>query len=150
MRAWTVRKLGPGSAIKSFSRDIAPDRFGDVRLEFNLEYRYYLTQVFGYTLEGALFTDIGNVWFRRKNNDFVNGEFDPKRLLKDLAVGVGTGFRIDFGFLKARFDFAYKAKDPSPEDPAAQNKWFYKWRPGIGDKNGRQGAQFQLGINYPF
>jgi outer membrane protein assembly factor BamA len=150
MRAWTVRKLGPGSSIKSFDRNIAPDRFGDVRLEFNAEYRYYMTQVFGYTLEGALFTDIGNVWFRRKNDDFSNGEFKWSRLPKDLAVGVGTGFRIDFGFLKARFDFAYKAKDPSPEDPAAQSKWFYKWRPGIGDRNGRQGAQFQLGINYPF
>jgi len=150
MRAWTVRKLGPGSAIRSFDRDTAPDRFGDVRLEFNAEYRYYLAQVFGFNLEGAVFVDIGNVWFRRRNDDFPNGEFKLSRLPKDLAVGVGTGFRIDFGFLKARFDFAYKAKDPSPDNPEAQNKWFYKPRLGIGDRNGRQGAQFQLGINYPF
>jgi outer membrane protein insertion porin family len=60
---------------------------------------------------------------------------------------VGTGFRIDFGFLMARFDFAWKAKDPSPSDPAAQNKWFYHWNLGLGNN---YGTQFQLGINYPF
>jgi hypothetical protein len=147
MRAWSLRKLGPGSAIKSFARDVAPDRFGDMRLEFNSEYRFYITQLVGFPMEGALFTDIGNVWFVRKNPDFVGGEFRPDRLWKDIAIGVGTGVRIDFDFLLARFDFAWKAKDPSPEDPAAQNKWFYKWRPGFKSK---YGAQFQLGINYPF
>ena len=150
MRAWSVRKLGPGSTNRSFARDSIPDRFGDIRLELNAEYRFYLTLLFGYPLEGALFTDIGNVWFRRENLDFPDGEFRLSRLFHDLAVGVGTGLRWDFGFLKARFDFAWKAKDPSPEDPAAENKWFYKTRLGFGDKDGRQGAQFQLGINYPF
>lgn len=148
MRAWSVRKLGPGSTIKSFDRTVAPDRFGDMRLEANFEWRIYLAQFLGsYPLETALFTDMGNVWFLRKNPDFPNGEFNVNRLGKDLAIGVGTGFRIDFGFLLARFDFAWKAKDPSPEDPAAQNKWFYHWRPGF---KSRYGAQFQLGINYPF
>jgi len=147
MRAWGLRKLGPGSTVRSFDKTEAPDRFGDMRLEFNLEYRIYLAQLLGiYPMETALFTDIGNVWFLRKAPEFVNGEFNPSRLFKDLGIGVGTGLRIDFGFLLARFDFAWKAKDPSPEDPAAQNKWFYHWKP-IG---GRYGAQFQLGINYPF
>ena len=148
MRAWTLRKLGPGSTIKSFNSTIAPDRFGDMRLELNAEWRIYLTQFLNsYPLETALFTDMGNVWFIRQNKDFPDGNFQIKKLWKDLAVGVGTGLRIDFGFLLARFDFAWKAKDPSPEDPAAQNKWFYRWQPGF---TGRYGAQFQLGINYPF
>jgi outer membrane protein insertion porin family len=144
MRAWGIRKLGPGSSIKSFSRQIAPDRFGDIRLELNGEYRFYLTQIFGFPAEGALFTDMGNVWFLRKNPDFINGEFNINRLWKDLAIGVGTGFRWDFGFLKARFDYAYKVKNPSPDatDPTSQNKWFYKWQ--------LLNGQFQLGINYPF
>ena len=151
MRAWSIRKLGPGSTIKSFSNETAPDRFGDIRLEANLEYRYYLTKVVGFPLEGALFTDIGNVWFLRENKDFTNGEFDIRRLWTDLGVGVGTGFRIDFGLLKLRLDFAWKAKDPSPDEfnSEAQNKWFYNL--GIlGTKNGRRGAQFQIGIDYPF
>lgn len=41
MRAWGLRKLGPGSRIASFARNIAPDRFGDVQLEANLEYRFF-------------------------------------------------------------------------------------------------------------
>jgi outer membrane protein insertion porin family len=148
MRAWNLRKLGPGSTVKSFDKTKAPDRFGDMRLEFNLEYRIYLTQFLGvYPMETALFTDVGNVWFLRENTDFPKGNFKLSRIGKDLAVGVGTGLRIDFGFLLARFDFAWKAKDPSPEDQAAQNKWFYHWTPKFGS---RYGTQFQLGINYPF
>ena len=148
MRAWTLRKLGPGSTIKSFDKNVAPDRFGDMRTELNLEWRIYLAQLFGvYTIETALFTDMGNVWFYRKNNDFPDGDFQLNRLWKDVGIGVGTGFRIDFGFLLARFDFAWKAKDPSPSDPAAQNEWFYHWNLGFGNT---YGTQFQLGINYPF
>jgi outer membrane protein insertion porin family len=159
MRAWSLRKLGPGSSVKSFARTVAPDRFGDVRLELNAELRIYLAQFLGaYPMETVLFTDIGNVWFLRENKDFPNGEFRFNRLAKDIAIGVGTGLRIDFGFLMARFDFAWKAKDPSPAEPAAQNKWFYNWRPWIGNKTTgdgvnavtKYGAQFQLGINYPF
>lgn len=158
MRAWSVRKLGPGSSIKGFGPTENPDRFGDIRFETNLEYRYYIAQLFGYPLEGALFADVGNVWFLRENKDFPNGTFNLKRLGRDLAVGMGTGLRIDFGFLKARFDFAWKVKDPSPGivDASFQNKWFYKLRPWFGDKrddNGnllKRGAQIQIGINYPF
>ena len=142
MRAWSLRKLGPGSTIKSFADTVAPDRFGDMRLEANAEYRFYLTRLFGYNVEGALFTDVGNVWFLQKNPDFPNGDFRLYRLWKDLAIGTGTGLRIDFGFIKARFDYAYKVKDPSPDTIEAQNKWFYGWRPLNG--------QFQLGIDYPF
>jgi outer membrane protein insertion porin family len=148
MRAWSLRKLGPGSTLKSFDKTVAPDRFGDMRLELNFEWRIYLTQLLGaYPMETALFTDAGNVWFLRKNDDFPDGEFNLNRLGKDIAVGVGTGLRIDFGFLLARFDFAWKAKDPSPSDAAAQNKWFYHTNLGFGS---RYGTQFQLGINYPF
>lgn len=150
MRAWSLRKLGPGSTIKSYSKDVAPDRFGDMRLEFNFEWRIYLTKLLNaYPMETVLFTDAGNVWFIRKNEDFPYGNFKLNRLGQDVAVGVGTGLRIDFGFLLARFDFAWKAKDPSPDasDAAGQNKWFYHTNLRFGS---RYGTQFQLGINYPF
>jgi outer membrane protein insertion porin family len=150
MRAWPVRRLGPGSTIKSYDKNVAPDRFGDMRLEANLEWRIYLTKLLGaYPLETALFTDAGNVWFYRKNADFPDGDFQLNRIFKDLAVGVGTGVRVDFGFLLLRFDFAWKAKDPSPDpkDAAGQNKWFYHTNLRFGDT---YGTLFQLGINYPF
>lgn len=142
MRAWSVRKLGPGSSVKSFDKTIAPDRFGDMRLEGNIEYRFFIAKVAGYNVEGATFVDMGNVWFLRDNPDFDNDQFNLGRLWKDLAIGVGAGIRTDFKFLKVRADFGYKAKDPSPGTLEAQNKWFYNWA--------LKNAQFQLGIDYPF
>ncbi|MES2881987.1 MAG: BamA/TamA family outer membrane protein, partial [Bacteroidota bacterium] len=145
MRAWGIRRLGPGSAIRSFGVKDAPDRFGDMRIELNGEYRFYMTTFSGVILDGALFTDVGNVWFLRKNEGFVNGEFQFNRLLKDIAIGTGLGLRIDFSsFLKLRFDYAFKVKNPTPDisNPAEQNKWFYNWQ--------LLGGQLQFGIDYPF
>ncbi|MBD0332266.1 MAG: BamA/TamA family outer membrane protein [Chitinophagaceae bacterium] len=144
MRAWPLRKLGPGSTVKSFSRTVAPDRFGDIQLEANGEYRFYLTDMRGVKLNSVLFTDIGNIWYLRENKDFPNGEFQLSRLWKDLAIGAGTGLRIDFGLFLVRADYAYKVKNPSPdsENASEQNKWFYNWKPFNG--------QLQLGVTYPF
>ncbi len=143
MRAWSLRKLGPGSSEKDFSEN--PERYGDVQLELNAEYRFLIATIAGVKVESALFTDIGNIWFLKKaaTND-INEVFSFSRLGKDLAVGIGTGLRVDFNFFLIRLDYSYKAKDPSP-DPVnshLQNKWFgYKFF---------SGDQLQLGINYPF
>jgi outer membrane protein assembly factor BamA len=144
MRAWSIRKLGPGSTIRSFERTDAPDRFGDVRLEANAEYRIFLTDYKGIGINTVLFTDVGNVWFLRKNADFPGGEFPRSfdKLWKDLGIGLGTGLRVDFGFFKIRLDYAYKVKDPTPDILEAQNKWFHGWQLFSG--------QVQLGIDYPF
>ncbi len=144
MRAWSIRRLGPGSAIRSFLPTDAPDRFGDIRLEGNAEYRIHLANYKGIGVNTVLFVDMGNVWFLRNNPDFPGGEFPRSfdKFWKDLAIGTGTGLRLDFGFLKVRLDYAYKVKDPTPETLEAQNKWFYKWKPLDG--------QLQLGIDYPF
>ncbi len=123
MRAWPLRKLGPGSAVKSFERNVAPDRFGDIQIEMNAEYRFYLTEISGVKLNSVLFTDIGNIWSLRYNADFPGGEFKFTKLLKDFAVGAGTGLRIDFGLFLVRLDIGYKLKDPSPADIRNQNKF---------------------------
>lgn len=145
MRAWSVRKLGPGSSIRSFGRTTAPDRFGDIRFEGNAEYRFFITNYGTIGINTALYTDVGNVWFLRKNPDFPDGEFPNSfsKLWKDIAIGLGTGLRIDFGtFLKVRLDYAYKVKDPTPELLIDQNRWFHNWQLFNG--------QVQLGIDYPF
>jgi outer membrane protein assembly factor BamA len=147
MRAWGLRKLGPGSGVKDFSgTGSIPERYGDVQLEGNIEYRFPLFKPFGIKIEGALFSDIGNIWFLKEeaNPSAPETIFNFGRLGKDLAVGVGMGFRIDFSFFVVRLDYSYKAKDPSPSPANAgiQNKWFgYKLM---------KGDQFQLGISYPF
>ncbi len=121
------------------------DRYGDIQLEGNIEYRFPLGKPFGIKINGALFTDIGNVWYMKSATDRPTEEvFKLARLWKDLAIGSGAGLRADFNFLVIRFDYAYKVKDPSPApaDAAIQNKWFgYKFS---------KGDQFQLGIGYPF
>lgn len=141
MRAWALRKLGPGSAVKSF--DLSPERYGDVQLEANIEYRRPLFKLAGIKINGALFTDIGNIWYLKKADGRPDEEvFNFSRLGKDIAIGAGIGLRIDPKFFVIRFDYSYKVKDPSPENAANQNKWFPDWKPFNG--------QFQLGISYPF
>ena len=145
MRAWALRRLGPGSTIKDFSGSSGtPDRYGDVQLEANAEYRFPIANIPGGKLNGAFFTDIGNVWFLKKSAGLPEEVFSFNRLGKDIAIGAGAGLRVDFSFFVIRFDYSYKVKDPSPETKYAnlQNKWFgYKLS---------QGDQFQLGIGYPF
>ncbi len=144
MRAWGLRKLGPGSTIKDFGSTGVPDRYGDVQLEFNAEWRIPVFKSAGVGLNWAFFTDIGNIWYMKKAAGLPEEVFNFGRLGKDLAVGVGMGMRIDFSFFVIRLDYSYKAKDPSPSviNTAFQNKWFgYKLF---------DGDQFQLGINYPF
>lgn len=142
MRAWRLRRLGPGSAIKDFSQ--YPYRFGDIQLELNMEYRFKLATIAGTRVESVLFTDIGNVWFMKKEGGDPEEVFKLSRLGKDIAIGAGTGLRLDFSYFIIRLDYAYKVKDPSPDLllAKAQNKWFYNWKPLNG--------QLQLGINYPF
>jgi outer membrane protein assembly factor BamA len=144
MRAWSLRKLGPGSTVQSFDRTVAPDRFGDLQLELNAEYRFFVTEIGGVKINSALFTDMGNIWYLRKNTAFPDGEFRFDKLWKDLAIGAGTGLRVDFGLFLVRVDFAYKLKDPSPSkvDSDKQNKFFPYRKLSDG--------QIQLGVNYPF
>lgn len=149
MRAWALRKLGPGSSVKDFG--LNPERYGDVQLEGNIEYRFPMGKPFGIKINGALFTDIGNVWFLKKGPLSINRDdsevFNLGRLGTDIAIGTGIGFRVDFSLFIVRFDFSHKVKDPSPSPNKSylQNKWF-----GYIDKDFFRGTQFQLGISYPF
>ena len=116
--------------------------FGDVQLEFNTEYRFKIATIAGTRVESVLFTDIGNVWLLKKQAGQPEEVFKFSRLGKDIAIGLGTGLRLDFNFFLIRVDYAYKVKDPSPDNIADQNKWFHNWRINNG--------QLQIGINYPF
>lgn len=145
MRAWQLRRLGPGSTVQPFTgANSIPDRYGDVQIEVNAEYRFPVAKPLGIPVNGALFTDIGNVWFLKKAAGTEEQVFKLSRLPHDIAIGVGAGLRIDLSFFVIRFDYAYKVKDPSPDarNASYQNKFFaYPFF---------KGDQFQLGINYPF
>jgi outer membrane protein insertion porin family len=152
MRAWGLRQLGLGSSLSAdTSTSGYTDRFGDFNLEFNTEYRFLLTTIAGVKIGSALFADIGNVWNIRQDPNNADATLSLKNFGRDLAIGVGTGVRLDFSFFLIRVDFAYKLKDPAR---VANNGWTnfrdFEWTDtrlnGLKIKN----YAFQLGIGLPF
>lgn len=141
MRAWQVRRLGLGSS--KFYADTpqnAIDRFGDIQLEGNIEYRFPLGTIYGVKLKSAFYADVGNVWNRDTTVAGKGSDFQFDRFFKEFAVGAGTGLRLDFNYFLIRLDWAYKIRDPQRKEYS--DRWFYGLNLGSG--------QFQLGINYPF
>lgn len=124
MRAWLPRTLGPGlfnraeygvgpSADTLRSRLKYLDQFGEVKFVMNAEYRYKIANdFFGSVLRGAFFVDAGNVWLLNKQAQFPDEEFKFNNFLPSMAIGVGTGLRLDLGFFVFRLDAALKFKDP--------------------------------------
>ena len=115
MRAWGLRQLGLGSSrfYDTSAKSQNFDRFGDLQLEANLEYRYTLFQWGTYKMGSALFMDMGNIWNTRDSDQDPAAEFKLDRLYKDIAIGVGTGLRFDFNYFIIRVDYALKMKDPT-------------------------------------
>lgn len=140
MRAWAVRRLGLGST--DIFEGNKTDRFGDMQLEGNIEYRFNLGTIAGIKVKSALFTDVGNIWAKTiQNGERVDStEFKLSRLYTDIAVGAGTSLRFDFDFFLIRLDWAYQVKNP------AFAKQDFGWFHNLQIKDG----QFQLGIGYPF
>lgn len=148
MRAWSVRQLGVGNSLLSDTSSVFTDRFGDVQLELNAEYRMRLARLFGYNLQGAVFTDIGNIWRRRPYQD-GSGALEIKNLYRDLAVALGYGVRWDLSFLVIRFDAAFKVKDPVREGAGWLRTFEWKSTNRLGTNN-RSNVALQFGIGYPF
>ena len=143
MRAWPVRRLGPGSSRIYENTQLRVDRFGDLQLEGNAEYRFNVATVAGIKLKSALFVDVGNIWARTVdtlNQEQPAAQFKLGRLLTDLAIGAGTSLRFDFDFFLIRLDWAYQIKNPAYAD--VKGGWLYDFKLLEG--------QFQLGIGYPF
>lgn len=150
MRAWRLRQLGLGNSIALDTASFK-DRLGDIYAEFNAEYRFNMTKLLGYPVEGALFTDIGNVWsYFSKNQLFPkDGVFNLSHLYRDIAVAAGFGIRWDFSYLRVRLDIAYKMKDPV----RAGNGWLKKLEYKTPNKLGiieNKNYAIQFGIDYPF
>ena len=113
MRGFPIRSLlGSSSTSSSDVAQSSFDQTGDLKLEWNIEYRFDLWQ--DLYLKGAVFTDIGNVW---KVNG-IDYESDPKkvfaadRFLSELAVAGGFGVRVDIQYFVLRFDLGVPLKKP--------------------------------------
>ena len=151
MRAWGLRQLGMGSSIQSdtISTTNYRDRFGDMQLEANVEYRFPLATIAGIKIASAFFADMGNIWNVKKDITNPKANFAFSKILNDLAIGVGTGLRIDFSYFLIRLDLAYKVKDPARQSN-------YGWMSNFNWSEYRQNGlkvnnyAFQLGIGLPF
>ncbi len=132
IRAWRPRTLGPGSHP---SDSVSIDQFGDIKLEFNIEYRFDIYRWF----KGAVFTDAGNIWLMKTDVDRPAGNFEFGRFYKEIAWGGGLGLRLDLNFFVIRLDAAMKFHDPG--EPEGQ-----RW---VADTSW-QNINFNLGIGYPF
>ena len=160
MRAWGLRQLGLGSSLLSDTSTTFRDRYGDMQLEANLEYRYPIAHFSSVNVAGCVFADAGNIWNVRNDPNNPNSQFDLSRLGKDIALGLGTGLRFDFSYFLIRVDFGIKMKDPARLE---NNGWLsirdFTWRNHEFDKydaNGnlisavRNNYAVQLGIGLPF
>jgi outer membrane protein insertion porin family len=147
MRAWVLRQLGLGNSLVSDTATFT-DRFGDIQLEANIEHRFRLFRFFGYTMQGATFIDMGNIWNHTNNVD-GSGRLTLGNLYRDLALNAGFGIRWDLSYLVLRLDAAYKVKDPVREGAGWMTT--FEWR-GNNRLGGfpRSNVGVQFGIGYPF
>ena len=114
-----------------------PNQSGDMKLEFNAEYRFRMF----WKVEGAVFADIGNIWsLRRKAEIDDTGIFTFKNFGKSIAADWGAGVRLNLGFLLLRVDLGMKVHDPS-----RSQAWV---NPGQWLKKGNYTLHF--GVGYPF
>lgn len=101
IRAFTVRSIGPGSYRAPADRTGGYfDQTGTFKFEFNVEYRFPIVG----PLHGALFIDTGNVWLLKNDPARPGGQLRASTFLRDLAVGTGTGLRLDISMLVVRAD----------------------------------------------
>ncbi len=112
VRGWSVRSLGPGKYVSRDGRIDFINQTGDMKMDFNVEYRAHLF----WKLGAALFVDAGNIWTLRNYDDQPGGQFKLSEFWNQLAVSYGLGFRFNFDYFILRFDMGMKAVNPAYEE----------------------------------
>ncbi len=143
LRGWQLRELGPGGYIDPIFNP-PPDnplpfyQAGDIRIEFNLEYRFDIWWIF----EGAVFLDGGNIW--TVNDERPNAKFSSD-FIDQIALGTGFGVRTDFKYFILRIDLGYKLRSPF-ELPGTDSHIVLRRISDLRLEN----ANLNVGIGYPF
>jgi hypothetical protein len=142
MRAYRFRTLGPGSYNGNNTTSSYPDQTGDIKLEWNSEFRHKIYKF----IKGAAFADIGNIWLLKDDPQRPGAKF-TKDFYKEFAIGTGYGIRLDFTFVVVRLDVSVPIRKPSLPDG---HRWAFdemRWR----EKNWRKdNLMFNIAIGYPF
>ena len=101
IRAFNARQIGPGRYRSTQRRRSYVEQTGDIKFQFNLEYRPHLMG----SLYGAVFLDAGNVWTMHYDDGRPEGYFKMKNLFNEMALGTGIGLRYDIGYFMLRVDW---------------------------------------------
>lgn len=142
IRAFRARSVGPGEFQVSDSVTFI-DQTADIKIEGNFEYRFPIIGAF----RGAVFTDAGNIWTIREDEQRPGSKFDSKKFVSQLAVGAGVGLRFDAEFFVLRFDLAFPLRVPTE---ASGDRWRFK-DIAIDDSDWRkQNLILNIAIGYPF
>jgi len=121
LRAFRARGVGPGTYSlegKPTASKFLATNTGDVKIEFNTEFRYKLSSL----LSTALFVDAGNVWMYKDPYIYDEGAIFSKNFMKEMAVGGGVGFRFDFSIFIFRIDVATPFRKPWLEE---SERWVF-------------------------
>jgi len=118
IRAW-VAFGGLGPADSQLDERVRTYMTDNLKLTTNIEYRIPFNDMY----EGALFTDIGNTWSIKDNNNGYGDEFKFNKFLGQMGVGSGFGLRVNVAYITFRLDLAYKIYDPNKPDG---DRWRFK------------------------
>ncbi len=143
LRGFRARSIGPGSSKQNVNgNSFLPDQSGDIKLEFNTEYRANFSSI----VKGALFFDAGNIWLLNSDPKKPGAAFS-QQFTNELAADVGVGLRFDLSFLILRTDLAFPIRKPYlPKD----ERWVFN-QINFGSSAWRgENLVFNLAIGYPF
>jgi outer membrane protein assembly factor BamA len=133
IRGWDIYSLGPGEIPLE---DVTING-GEIKLLAQTEVRQRLIRKFlSANWIGAWFIDAGNIWYgsrtefpssgngttlqpspSQREQVVEMGKFQFDQFYKQIAVGSGIGLRLDWEYVVARFDFAFRIHD-------LQQGWF--------------------------
>jgi len=117
IRAWVAfGGLGPGAS--QIDERVRTYLMGNIKLTTNIEYRLPFNDMY----EGAIFTDMGNIW-NIKNTGF-DDQFKFNKFISQMGIGSGFGLRINVAYITLRLDLAYKIYDPNKPDA---ERWRFKY-----------------------
>lgn len=109
IRAWVAfGGLGPGDS--QIDERVRTYLMGNVKLTTNIEYRVPFNDMY----EGAIFTDIGNIW--NLEDSGFDDQFKFNKFISQMGVGSGLGLRVNIAYITLRLDLAYKIYDPNKPD----------------------------------
>lgn len=137
IRGWSIYSLGPGAIPLG---DVAING-GEIKLLAQSEVRQsFIRSFLSANWIAALFADAGNIWYgprtkfpsasngtssitAEQRRTLQRGKFHFDQFYKQIAVGSGFGLRLDWEYLVARFDFAFRVHDL--QDGWLNNKKLY-------------------------